>query len=101
MVIYDQLKWFGKKPTVKTARDGGKQVTIGTNTTEILAADDERTSFALIVRGSVNVFIELGTTAATTSPEFVPGDSVNCDDYVGQVSGIVAAGSGRVDVFEV
>lgn len=101
MALYDQLRWFGKKPTVKTAEEGGRQVTVTTSTSEILSANDERTSFCLVVRGSVNVYIDLGDTASTSSPELEPGDTLSSDDYTGAVSGIVATGTGRVDVFEV
>lgn len=101
MGIYNQLKWFGIKPTVNIAQDPGKQVTISTISTEILAANDDRTSFALVVRGSVNVNIKLGTAADTDCPEFEPGEGLDSNDYTGAVTGIVAAGSGRVDVFEV
>ena len=101
MSQYDQTKWVGVKPTVKTAEDPGKQVTINPVDTEILAANDNRTSFSLIVRGDVNVYIKLGTTADITCPELDPGDGLFCDDYCGAVHGIVAAGAGRVDVFEV
>ena len=86
---------------VATAQEPGKQVTIGTSSTEILAANANRTSLALIVRGSVNVFIKLGTAAADTCPELKPDDALSSDDYTGAVHGIVGAGSGRVDVFEV
>jgi len=101
MAIYNQVKWFGIKPTVKTAQDPGKQVTISTSSTEILAANDDRTSFSLVVRGSVNVFIKLGTGATTSQPELKPDEALDSNDYTGAVTGIVAAGSGRVDVFEV
>ena len=101
MTICNQVKWFGIKPTVKTAQEPGKQVTIGTSSTKILAANDDRTSFALVVRGSVNVFIKLGSGATTSQPELEPGEGLSSDDYTGDVYGIVAAGSGRVDVFEV
>lgn len=101
MGVYNQVKWFGIKPTVKTAQDSGKQVTINAASTDILAANDDRTSFALVVRGSVNVFIKLGTDVTVDCPELKPGDALSSDDYTGDVCGRVAAGSGRVDVFEV
>ena len=101
MAQYDQTKWVGIKPTVKTAEEPGKQVEIGTDSTEILAANDDRTSFVLVVKGTVNVFVKLGTAADVTSPELEPGDVLSCDDYCGAVHGIVAADAGRVDVFEV
>lgn len=99
--MYDQTRWVGVKPTVKTAEEPGKQVTIGDTDTEILAANDNRTSFTLIVRSAVNVFIKLGTGATTSAPELVLHDVLSSDDYTGAIHGIVAAGSGRVDVFEV
>lgn len=101
MAVFNETQWVGVKPTVKVALEPGKQVAIGAASTQILAADDDRTSFTLIVRGTVNVFIKLGTGATTATPEFEPGDSLSCDDFTGAVHGIVAAGAGRVDVFEV
>lgn len=101
MAQYDRTRWVGVKPTVKTAEEPGKQVTVGTEDTELLAANDDRTSFALYVKGSVNVFVKLGTSATVSAPELEPGDVLFSDDYTGAIHGIVADGSGRVDVFEV
>lgn len=101
MAQYDQTRWFGVKPTVKTAQEPGKQVTINAADTEILAANGDRTSFVLVVRAATNVFVKLGTGATVSAPELEPRDVLLCDDYTGAVHGIVAAGSGRVDVFEV
>jgi hypothetical protein len=101
MAVYDQVKWFGIKPTVKAAEEPGKVVDVAAADTEILAANDDRTAFTLAVRGSVNVFLKLGTVAAVTHPEFEPGDVLSSDDYTGPVHGIVAAGTGKVHVFEV
>lgn len=101
MAQYDQTRWVGVKPTVKTAEDPGKQVTINPADTEILAANDDRTSFTLIVKSTENVFVKLGVGATVAAPELEPGDVLSCNDYTGAVHGIVAAGSGRVDVFEV
>lgn len=101
MAQYDETRWVGVKPTVKTAQEPGKQVTVNNTDTEILAANDDRTSFTLIVKGTVNVFVKLGTGATTSAPELVPRDVLSSDDYTGAIHGIVAAGSGRVDVFEV
>lgn len=101
MSQYDETRWVGIKPTVRTAEEPGKQVTIDTSDTEILAANDDRTSFNLYVKGSVNVFVKLGTSATVSAPELEPGDVLFCNDFCGAVHGIVAAGSGRVDVFEV
>jgi len=101
MAQYDQTRWIGVKPTVKAAQEPGKQVTIGDTDTEILAANEDRTSFVLVVKSTVNVFIKLGTGATVSAPELEPGDVLSCNDYTGAVHGITAAGSGRVDVFEV
>lgn len=101
MSQYDETRWVGIKPTVRTAQEPGKQVTIDTSDTEILAANDDRTSFVLAVRGTVNIFVKLGTVATIEAPELEPRDVLFCDDYCGAVHGIVASGSGRVDVFEV
>jgi len=98
---YDQTRWIGVKPTVKTAEEPGKQVAIADTDTEILADNENRTSFTLTVKSTVNVFVKLGTGADVTAPELEPGDVLSCDDYTGAVHGIVAAGTGRVDVFEV
>lgn len=101
MAQYNQTKWVGVKPTVQTAEGPGKQVTITSDDTEILAANDDRTGFALIVRGAVSVFIKLGTVATVNCPELEPGDVLACNDFTGAVHGIVSAADGRVDVFEV
>jgi len=99
--MYDQTRWIGIKPTVKTAQEPGKQVEIGTDSTEILAANDDRTSFVLVVQGAQNVFVKLGTSADDTAMELEPGDVLSCNDYCGAIHGIVAADTGRVDVIEV
>jgi len=101
MAVFNQLRWVGVKPTAKTALEPGKQVSIGTSSTEILAGDEYRTAFTLVVAGSVNVHIKLGTGADVNCPELAPGDTLSSDDYVGPVEGIVASGTGRVDVFEI
>jgi len=101
MAQYDQTSWVGVKPTVDTVQEPGKQVTINAVDTEILAANDDRTSFILRVRGPVNVFVKLGTGATVAAPELEPGDVLSCDDYTGAVHGIVTSGTCRVDVFEV
>ena len=101
MAIYNELKWIGIKPTAAAAEEPGKVVDIGAVSTEILAANDDRTAFTLVVKGSVNVFLKLGTAADNTCPEFEPGDILSSDDYTGAVHGIVAAGTGKVHVFEV
>ena len=86
---------------VATAQEPGKVVDIAAADTEILASNVDRTAFTLIIRGSVNVFLRLGTAAVVTCPEFEPGDILSSDDYTGPVHGIVAAGTGKVHVFEV
>lgn len=101
MAVFDQTRFFGIKPTVDAVQDSGKQVVINAADTEILAANDLRTSFALVVRGAVNVFVKLGVAATVNCPELTPGDVLSCNDYTGAIHGIVAAGAGRVDVFEV
>ena len=101
MAQYDQTKWIGVKPTVKVAEEPGKQVMIRDADTEILAANDSRTSFTLKVQPTINVFIKLGTSATVNAPELEPGDTLSCNDYTGAVHGITAAGVGWVDVYEV
>lgn len=101
MAVFDQTRWIGIKPTAKGAIEPGKQVVIAAADTEILAANDLRTSFVLVVRAATNVFVRLGTLATLNCPELEPGDVLACNDYTGAVHGRVAAGAGRVDVFEV
>lgn len=101
MAVFNETKWVGIKPTVKTALEPGKQVDIAVGGTEILAEKVNRTSFTLVVRGEVNVFVKLGTAPDRSEPELEPGDVLSCDDYVGAVWGRTAAAVGRVDVFEV
>lgn len=98
---FNQARWIGIKPTVRTAQESGKQVTITTSDTEILAANDNRTSFLIIVKGTVNVFVKFGTGATNNVPELEPGDVLFCDDFTGALHGITASVNGRVDVFEV
>jgi len=101
MAVYNQLNWVGVKPTAKTAEEPGKQVTINAASTEILAANDDRTAFTMIVRGSKNVFVKLGEDADNTCPELEPGDILSSDDYTGAVHGLTTGGGGKVHVFEV
>ena len=101
MAIYNQVKWFGIKPTVKTAQNGGSTVSVGVASTTILAANDGRTSFLIRNTGTVDVYISLSATAATTAMLLEVGDILFCDDYTGAVSGIVASGTGAVRVTEV
>jgi len=100
MGIYNQVKWFGIKPTVKTAQDGGSTVSVGTDSTEILAANDDRTSFYIENIGTDTVYVYLGSPATTSHLALEPGDTIICDDYTGVVSGIVATGTQDVYVIE-
>jgi len=63
MAIYNQVKWFGRKPTVKTAETPAAKKSIADTSTEILAANDDRTSFLLRNTGSVDVFVRCGDNA--------------------------------------
>jgi len=101
MAVYNEVKWVGVKPTARTAQEPGKVVDIAAADTRILANSDSRTAFTLIVRGSVNVFVKLGEGATAGCPELEPGDVLSSNDYTGAVHGIVAAGTGKVHVFEV
>lgn len=96
----DRWEMSYKHPRI-LAHEPGKQVTIGVNSTDILAAWNGRTSFALIVRGTENVFIKLGTPADDECVELAPGDVLECDDYSGVVTGIAAAAGSKVHVFEI
>ena len=86
---------------VATAQEPGKVVDIAAADTEILASNADRTAFALIVKGTKNVFIKLGTAADNTCTELEPGDALSSDDYTGAVHGFATGGSGKVHVFEV
>jgi len=101
MTVTDKLRWSGIKPTAAAAEEPGKQVAIGDVTTEILAANEDRTAFTLIVRGSANVFVSLSDTATANSVELEPGDILSSDDYTGDVHGIEPGDDGKVHVFEV
>lgn len=91
----------GYKHLMSVAVEPGTQVAIGIGSTDILAANPSRTSFAMIVRGTENVFIKLGTPADNTCVELKPDDVLECDDYYGVVTGIAAAVGSKVHVFEV
>ena len=86
---------------VATAQEPGKVVDIAAADTEILASNVDRTAFTLIIRGTKNVFIKLGTAADNTCTELEPGDALSSDDYTGAVHGFATGGSGKVHVFEV
>lgn len=101
MAVYDQIRWVGVKPTVDTAQDPGKQVTVADTDTEILAANEDRTSFVLVVRGDNEVFVKFGTGATVAAFELEQGDILSCNDYIGAVHGIVTSGTCRIDVIEV
>lgn len=100
MAIYNQVKWFGIKPTVKTAQNGGTAVSVDTAGVTILAANDDRTSFYIENRGTDSIYIRMGSGATTSDLELAPGDVAVCDDYTGEVSGIAASGTQEVYVIE-
>jgi len=101
MAVYNRVKWVGVKPTANVAAEPGQQLTIQAFSTTILAANDDRTAFTMIVRGSKNVFVKLGTAADNTCVELEPGDTLSSDDYTGAVHGLTTGGGGKVHVFEV
>ena len=101
MAQYDQTKWVGIKPTVKVAQTAAGKVSIATSSTEILDAEDDRTSILIRNKGTVDVFINFGGTATVNDMPLEPGDSLSCDDYTGAVNGIVSSGTGDIRVIEV
>jgi len=101
MAQYDQTKWFGVKPTVRTARTSAAKVAIGLASTEIVDAEDARTSILLRNTSAVDVYLNFGGAATTDDMTLEPGDVVFCDDYTGAINGIVAAGAGEIRVIEV
>ena len=101
MAQYDETKWIGIKPTVKVALTKADKVSITTSTTEILDFEDARTSFIIRNTGGVDVFVIFGSTATVDDMPLEPGDVLSCNDYTGDVNGIVAAGTGEIRVIEV
>lgn len=101
MAQFDQTKWVGVKPTVKVAKTPAGKVLVDGTTTEILAADDGRTSFIIRNTGAVNVFVNFGGDATTDDMPLEPGDSLSCNDYTGAVNGIVVTGTGEIRLIEV
>jgi len=100
MAIYNQVKWVGVKPTVKTAQNGGSTVTVGTAATTILAANDDRTSLYIENIGTDVVYVRLGPGATVSDLVLNPGDYIIGDQYTGEISGIVAANTQDVYVIE-
>lgn len=99
--MYDKTKWIGRKPTVKVAQNGGKSVTVGTTSTQILAANDNRTCFYIKNNGTGTVYISFSSTATLSdSYPLAAGEELFCDHYTGEVSGIAEA-SQDVRVIEV
>uniref|UniRef100_A0A6H1ZXA0 Uncharacterized protein n=1 Tax=viral metagenome TaxID=1070528 RepID=A0A6H1ZXA0_9ZZZZ len=98
--MYNQVKWFGRRPTVKTAQTPAAQVAISTSTTEILNANDDRASFLLRNTGSVTVYFRLAATATTNDMPLEPGEVYYNDDHTGIVDGIVASGAGEITLIE-
>ena len=101
MAVYNQVKWFGVKPTVKTAETPADKASITTSATQILAANDDRTSFIIKNTGSVTVYIRFGSNVSTDDFPLEPGEALVCDDYTGEVYGIVASSVGEVRIIEV
>lgn len=109
-------KWIGIRPTdpaesipitkgtderKSTAETPANKVKIGTTSTQILDAETTRSSFIIRNTGGQNVYIRLGTPATTDDLTLEIGDVIGCDDYTGEVTGIVASGEGEVRVIEV
>ncbi len=101
MAVYNEVNWRGIKPTAAVAISPGRKVSIGAASSPILGANDDRTAFTLIVRGSKSVFLSLSGVATLNSVELEPGDVLSSDDYTGAVQGIEPGGAGMVHVFEV
>lgn len=101
MAQYDQTRWVGVKPTVKTAEDPGKKVVMGAASSAILAANDSRTSFIIRNTGAVDVYISFSTMATTDGFPLEPGDAIADDDYCGAVAGITDGAAGEVRAIEV
>lgn len=101
MAQFDQTKWFGIKPTVRTAQTPAGKVEIANTSTEILAAVDDRTSLLLRNTGTVDVYVSFSGAATTDDMPMEPGDVLSCDDYVGAIHGIVASGTGEIRLIEV
>lgn len=101
MAQYNELKWVGIKPTVLVAKTPAGKVSIADSTTEILDAEDNRTSILLRNTGSVDVFINFGEDATTDDMLMESGDVLACDDYTGAIDGIVSSGTGEIRVIEV
>ena len=101
MAQYDETKWVGIKPTVKTAKTPAGKVTIEDSSTEILDAEENRTSILIRNTGSVNVYVNFGNVATVNDMPLEPGDVLSCDDFTGAVNGIVASGTGEIRLIEV
>lgn len=100
MAVYNQIKWFGIKPTVKTAETPAAKVAIGATSTQVLAANDDRTSYCLRNTGAVDVYYRNGDTATTDDMLLEPGDIAIDNDYTGKVTAIRGVAAGELRVIE-
>jgi len=100
MGVYNQVKWFAIKPSVRNAQCGGKKVTVGTTSVEILAANDDRTCLYLENLGNVTCYIYLGDGATTDHLPLHPGDILIDDTYTGKITGITAEDQTTIYVIE-
>lgn len=116
MAETNQIKWVGIRPTspeesiptkkgaeerLSTANTPVAQVSIGTSTTQILAANANRVSFIIKNLGNEIVYIRFGANATLTDYPLGTKETIGSDDYKGRVDGIVASGSYTVVVIEV
>ena len=98
--MYNQVKWFGKKPTVATAETPAAKVAIGATSTQVLAANDDRTSYCIRNTGTVDVYYRNGDNATTDDMLLEPGEVAYDDDYTGKVTAIRGASAGELRVIE-
>lgn len=76
-------------------------VSVTTSSGEVLAALPTRRAFTILNNGSVVVYFQLGTPAATdTSMPLNPGISWSDTLYIGQVTAIVSSGTCELRVLE-
>ena len=112
----NQVKWVGVRPVLpaesiptkkgaeerlSTANTPATQVSIGTSTTQILAANADRVSFIIKNLGNEIVYVRFGANATVLDYPLGTKEWIGSDDYKGRVDGIVASGSYTVVVIEV
>ena len=100
----NQVRWVGTRPASDQcpATATQSQVSVGTSSTSILAANSGRISFLVKNISTTEVYVYLGATATTSNGiKLKEGDVIYGDCYTGAITGITDSGTATVSAIEV